>query len=144
MSRGPSKYKYKEGYMAKKEVTGWVGWVYFAGFLMMLSGVFQIIAGLVALFRDEVFLVGANNLFVLDYTQWGWIHLIFGVVLFLTALSLMSGGLWGRTVGVVLASLSAIANFAFISAYPLWAMLVITLDILIIYALLVHGDEAKA
>lgn len=129
--------------MATKEPTGWIGWVYFAGFLMMLAGVFQMIAGFTALVKDEVYIAGPNNLLLLDYTQWGWAHLLFGLVLFATSFSLMAGNAWGRTVGVILATLSAIANFAFVTAYPVWALTVIVVDILIIYALLVHGDEAQ-
>jgi hypothetical protein len=129
--------------MATKQITGWVGWVYFAGFMMMLVGIFQAIAGFVALFKDQVYLVAPNNLLVLDYTGWGWVHLIFGLVLFFTSFSLMAGQGWGRFVGALLAGLSAIANFAFIEAYPIWSILIIVIDVLIIYALLVHGDEAR-
>jgi hypothetical protein len=126
-----------------QDVSGWVGWVYFAGFLMLLSATFQMIAGLAGLFKDEVYVVGENNLLALDYTQWGWVHLLIGIVMLISAISLFNGNLWGRIVGVTLASLSAIANFAFISAYPLWSIVVIVVDIFIIYALLVHGDELK-
>lgn len=133
----------KELRQSPQDVSGWVGWIYFAGFLMLLSAVFQMIAGLVALFKDEVYVVGANRLVALDYTSWGWIHLIVGLVLLLTALSLFNGSWWGRFVGVVLASLSAIANFAFVGAYPIWSILIIAIDVFIIYALLVHGNEVR-
>lgn len=125
------------------EPTGWVGWVYFAGLLMILAGTFQVIAGLVALFKDTVFLVAPENLLVFDYSQWGWVHLAIGLVLFFSAFSVFSGGTWGRVFGSLLAGLSAIANFAFITAYPLWSIVVITLDVLIIYALMVHGREVR-
>lgn len=124
-------------------MSGWAGWVYFAGIMMMLAGIFQFIAGLVAIYRNEVFVVGANSLLVFDYSQWGWIHLIIGVLLFLAAFSVFAGGAFGRALGSMLAGLSAIANFAFFTAYPLWTIIVITIDILIIYALLVHGNELK-
>lgn len=122
--------------------TGWVGWVYFAGLMMMLAGIFQAISGLVAIFKDEVFVVGASSLLVFDFSQWGWVHLIIGVLLFLASFSVLAGGTFGRLVGSVLAGLSAIANFGFFTAYPLWTIIVISVDILIIYALLVHGGEA--
>ena len=124
------------------DMSGWVGWVYFAAFMMLLAGIFQSIAGLVALFRDQAFLVTSNNLFVLDYTQWGWLHLAIGVLLVVSALSLFQGNMWGRVMGVVLATLSAIANFGFLNAYPLWSMVVIAIDVFILYALIVHGREA--
>lgn len=125
------------------EITGWAGWVYFAGFMMMLAGIFQSIAGLVAIFRDNVFVVSGSGLLVFNYAEWGWVHLIVGILLFIAAFSVFGGGAFGRVVGSLLAGLSAIANFTFFFAYPLWSIIVITIDILIIYALLVHGGELK-
>lgn len=130
--------------MAKsnQEVSGWVGWVYFAGFMMMLAGIFQTIAGVVALFKDEVYVVGPERLLALDYTQWGWVHLILGVILVISASSLLSGKMWGRTIGVLMATLSAIANFAFLEAHPWWSLMIIVVNILVIYGIVVHGSEA--
>ncbi len=125
------------------DVSGWVGWQFFAAFLMMLAGVFQAIAGLVAIFQNQVLLVTPSHLVLMDYTQWGWVHLLIGIVLFLTSFSLMSGHLWGRMVGIALASLSAIANFAYLDAYPWWSLTIIILDVLIIYAIAVHGGEIR-
>lgn len=125
------------------QTSGWLGWVYFAGFMMMLAGIFHAIAGLVAIFKNEVFVVGGGSLLVLDFTGWGWLHLILGIVLFLAAFSVFAGGTFGRLIGAMLAGASAIANFAFFTAYPLWTIIIITIDILIIYALLVHGREAR-
>ena len=127
----------------QKDVTGWVGWIYFAGMLMLLIGIFQTIAGFVALFKDDLYLTAAGNLLVFDYSQWGWIHIILGIVLVITSFSLMAGGTWGRILGSLLAVLSAIANFAFLSAYPVWSSIMITIDVLILYALIVHGHETK-
>jgi len=123
--------------------TGWAGWVYFAGIMMMLAGIFQAIAGLVAIFKHGVFVTGSGNLLVLDFTQWGWVHLIIGGLLFLIAFSVLAGGTFGRVAGSFLAGLSAIANFAFFTAYPLWTIILIGVDILVIYALLVHGAEVR-
>lgn len=130
--------------MARNDnVTGWVGWVYFAGALMLVSGVFQGIMGLTALLNDKVFLVTPDKLAVLDYTQWGWVHLALGVILLTAGMSVINGGTWGRVVGVLLASLSLVANFMFLPAYPLWSIVVLVINVLVMYALLVHGDEAK-
>jgi len=123
--------------------TGWLGWIYFAGVLMMLVGIFQTIAGLVAIFQDDVYLVSANSLVLFDYSQWGWVHFTFGLVLFFTSFSLLAGQTWGRILGVFLAVLSAVANFAFLPAYPIWSTLVIVADVLIIYAITAHGREAR-
>lgn len=125
-------------------VTGWVGWVYFAGALMLISGVFQGIMGLTALLKNTVYLVTPDKLAVLNYTQWGWVHLALGVVLLTAGMSVINGGAWGRVVGVILASLSLIANFTFIPAFPVWSILMVLLNVFVLYALLVHGDEAKA
>lgn len=128
---------------ARNQPTGWVGWIYFASLMMMLVGGFQAIAGLVALFKDDFYLVTAKNLLVFDYSTWGWIHLLMGIVIFMAGVALMNGATWARMVGVLLAGVSLFANMAFLSAYPLWSILMIVVDILIIYALTVHGDEAQ-
>lgn len=124
------------------EVTGWTGWIAFAGIMMVLAGVFQGIFGLVALFQHTYYLVASSGLLLLtSYTSWGWIHLILGVVLVLAGMSLFTGSAFGRTVAVLLAVLSAIANLAFLPAYPIWSVIVIGIDILIIYAVTAHGRE---
>jgi|SRR3954451_2303837 hypothetical protein len=126
------------------EVTKWAGWVIFAGILMTMIGVFHGIEGLVAILRDNYYLVGKNGMVVeVDYTAWGWIHLITGVVLFAAGLGVQSGQMWARVVGVVVAVLSAIVNFVFIASYPLWSLTLIAMDILVIYALTAHGRETK-
>jgi hypothetical protein len=126
------------------EVTGWVGMIVFAGTVMLLIGTFHVIQGLVALFDDGYYVVGSNGLVVsVDYTQWGWVHLIAGIVVFAAGLGLFTGRTWARALGIILATLSAILNFAFIAAYPLWSMTVIALDIFVIYALTAHGSEMK-
>lgn len=124
-----------------KEVTGWVGWVAFAGVLAVVLGAFQALAGIVALFKNEVYVIGPENLWVFDYTTWGWVHLLWGVFLVLTGAAILSGKKWGRVVGVILASVSALVNFAFIPVYPFWSIVIIALCVFVIYALTVHGEE---
>lgn len=119
------------------------GWIVFAVILMLMSGFFHGIAGLVALFKDTVYVVGTNHLLVADYTAWGWTHLFISLLLIVSALSLLGGRMWGRIVGIAMASLSALANFAFIQAYPLWSIMIIVFDIFIIYSIAVHGGELK-
>ena len=129
---------------AESEVTGWVGWIVFAGTIMMLIGTFHVIQGLVALFDNAYYLVGQTGLVVsVDYTAWGWIHLISGVIVIAAGVGLFSGRMWARTVAVILVSLSAILNFAFIAAFPVWSLTVIALDVFVIYALTAHGAEMK-
>jgi hypothetical protein len=124
-----------------RQVTGWAGWVYFAGFLMVLMGIFEIINGLAALLNDKYFLVRNNNLVVFDYTTWGWIHLVLGIVVLMAGMAVINGRLWGRLFAVLLAILSFVANFTFIAAYPFWSVTIMTIDLFIIYALTVHGSE---
>jgi hypothetical protein len=125
--------------------TGWVGWIVFSGVLMTMLGVFQIIMGFVALFKEDYYLVGRTGLVLeVDYTVWGWVHLIFGIVILLAGFGVLAGQMWARVVGIILAVVSAIANIAFLAAYPIWSVIVITLDVLVIYALCVHGREVKS
>ncbi|MEL7974826.1 hypothetical protein AAG589_03120 [Isoptericola sp. F-RaC21] len=126
------------------ETSGWAGWVVFAGTLMIMLGVFHAIQGVVALFNDQYYLVGASGLTLqLDYSAWGWVHLIGGVVVLLAGFGLLAGQTWARVVGVLLAILSAVANFAFVAAYPVWSIVMIALDVLIIFALTAHGQELR-
>lgn len=125
--------------------TGWVGWVVFAGVMMMMVGGFHALAGFVALFDDGYYVTRPSGLVVnVDYTTWGWWHLIVGVIVFAAGCAVIVGQMWARVVGVVLAVVSTFTNAFFIAAYPLWSIIVITLDVLVIWALVVHGREAKS
>jgi hypothetical protein len=126
------------------QMTGWVGWVAFAGVMMLLVGSFHVIQGLVAVFRDEYFLVTKSGLTInVDYTTWGWTHVIGGAILILAGIAVFSGKVWARTIGVILAMLSAIVNIAFLAAYPIWSVTMIAVDVLVIWALTVHGGELR-
>ena len=125
-------------------VTGWVGWIGFAGMMMLLVGSFHIIQGLVAVFEDEYFLVGRSGLVVsVDYSAWGWAHLIGGAILIGAGIAVFTGKVWARTIGVILAMFSAIFNVGFLAAYPIWSAMMIAVDILVIWALTVHGGELR-
>jgi hypothetical protein len=124
--------------------TGWVGWIVFAGVMLVLLGIFHLIQGLVALFRDEVYLVGKHGLIVnVDYTAWGWVHVVGGLVAVLAGFCLMRAQLWARILAVVVALLSAVINVAFLPAYPLWSAMMIAIDVLVIWAVIVHGAEMR-
>lgn len=126
-----------------KQVTGWVGWIYFAGFLLLLEGFFQIIAGLVALLNDEFYTVVKDTLVVFDVTTWGWIHLILGLAIVAVGTSIFSGHLWARVVAIILVTLNILAQFTFVSAYPIWSTFSIIVGVLVVYALTVHGGETE-
>jgi hypothetical protein len=127
------------------EPTRWVGWIVFAGIMMIVVGGLHIFQGLVALIEDDYYQVGNNGLTIhLDYNAWGWTHLIFGVLVCAAAIGLLAGQLWARVVGVVLAVVSILVNVAFLAAYPIWSTIVIAIDILVIWALTVHGREVRS
>ena len=127
------------------EHTGWVGFVEFAGVMMVLLGLFHALQGLVALFQNDYFLVGTSRLLVhANYTAWGWTHLLIGVLIVVTGVSLVVGRLWARVVAVVLAVGSALVNAVFLAAYPFWSAIMIALDVLVIWAVTVHGREVRA
>jgi hypothetical protein len=125
-------------------ISGWVGWVVFGGIILLVVGTFQVIQGLVALFRSGYYLVAPSGLAVtVDYSTWGWVHIVLGVLIFATGLGLLSGRSAARVAGVVLAALSAVVNLGFAAAYPVWAVIVIALDVVVIYAIVVHGHELQ-
>jgi hypothetical protein len=120
----------------RREPSGWAnGAIIFAAALLLLIGSFQIVAGLVAILDDNFYVVTRNYTFDLDTTAWGWIHLLVGILLVVTAWGLGSGQTWARVTGIVLATVSAIANFLFIPYYPWWSLLVIAFDVWVIWAL---------
>jgi hypothetical protein len=129
---------------AGSEPSGWgVGWSVFAAVMMIMAGIWQGVAGLIAIFENEFYVATREYLFQFDATTWGWIHLLVGVVVGLAGLGLLAGQTWARVVGITLAVLSAIANFLFIPYYPFWSMLIIAVDVVVIWALAAHGRELK-
>ncbi|MCW2825362.1 MAG: Membrane protein [Aeromicrobium sp.] len=128
-----------------RDQTAWVGWIVFAGMMLMLVGSFHVIQGFVALFRDEVFVVGQKGLVLnVDYTAWGWTHIIGGAIAILVGGCLLAGQMWARIIAVIVAALSAIVNVAFLPAYPIWSVMMIAVDVLVIWAITVHGSEVKS
>ena len=121
------------------------GWTVFAGLMLIMAGMFGAMNGLVAIIQDEVFLVGEDNLVALDFTQWGWVHLMGGIVVACAGLFVaMSGATWARAVGIFAAFFHALGQFAFIQAYPFWTLAIIALDVVVIMGLLVFAeDEAE-
>jgi hypothetical protein len=125
-------------------MSGWVGWIVFAGIMMVMLGTFHIIDGLIALFQDEYFLVTNKGLTVhVDYTVWGWVHLIAGIIVVCAGVALFAGKTWARVVAIIVALVSAVLNIGFLSAYPIWSTIMIAVDVLIIWALTVHGGELR-
>lgn len=127
--------------MAKREVTNWVGWVYFASALLALLGGLQMISGLTGIFSNDFFIVTEDKLVAFDYTTWGWINLIIGTTLVLVSISLAIGKVWAQVVAIALTVISALASVAFMPAYPLWSIINLVIAGFVIYAIAMHGDE---
>lgn len=113
----------------------------FASVMLMIVGSFQFFAGLVGIINNESFVIGQEYVFKFDTTVWGWIHLLLGVLVFLAGLGLLQGATWARVAAVVVASISAIANFLWLPYQPWWSIIIITIDVFIIWAVTVHGRD---
>jgi hypothetical protein len=121
----------------------WMGWVRFAGVMMTIIGGFAVIEGFFALFSPTYVTLTGAGVLLFDLTAWGWVHLLLGVLVLATGLSLLnSAPAWARGVGIVLLALNTIVQLAFMPAYPFWSIILIVLDIVVIYALMVTWDDA--
>jgi len=126
----------------EKTVTGWVGWIMFAAYFLIIGGVFDIMQGLAALFRDQsYFVVAENGLLTFNFTSWGWIHLLFGLAMIGVGVLLLRGSTFARVIAIILVGLNMVSQFAWLAAYPVWGIIALIIDALILYALLVHGRE---
>jgi hypothetical protein len=115
------------------------GWVFFAAVMMVIGGCFGALQGLAAIIKSGYYVVPQDYFISVNATGWGWTHLILGAVVVLAGFALFRGAMWARILGILIASVSMIVNFAFIPVYPFWAMLVIGIDALVIWALAAHG-----
>lgn len=125
------------------EITGWVGWLGFASFMLLFAGFFNIIEGVADRARQAVFIHSSGDVWVLNYNRWGWINIILGILLVIAALSLIKGGAFGRVFGGLVVVLSMLAAATSIPIYPIWSVLILVVDALILYAIVVHGHELK-
>lgn len=121
----------------------WAGWIWFAAVIMVMVGLFNVVTGLTAIFRNQVFTVVPGGVLVFDLTTWGWIHLIFGLAQIAIAVGLFAAKGWALTFGVIIAGLNAVAQLVALPYAPLWALIVIVLDCVVIYAMIVHGSEVR-
>ena len=121
----------------------WGGWIVFAGWLLMIIGLIDIFEGLVAIIRKSYYVLGPEQVIVFDVRTWGWITLIWGVVLIAAGLGLLSGQSWARWFAIVVGSLALIEQLGFVGSaqYPLWALTVMILTGFVLYALIVRWNE---
>jgi hypothetical protein len=114
----------------------WAGGVsVFAASMMLVVGAFQFFEGLVAVANDTFYVKTPNYVLQLDTTQWGWIHMILGAIVVLAGVFIFTGNIVARSVGILIAGLSALANFFWLPYYPLWSITIIAIDVFVIWAL---------
>ena len=124
---------------------GWGSLLVFAGVMLAVVGVFQAMVGLTALLDDEILVVRSDALIVsADYTYWGWAHILLGTVAVVAAYLLLRGNMVGRVMATVIAVVNALVNFTFLPAQPLWSLLMIAFNVVVIYAITTHGAELQS
>ena len=129
--------------MASK--AGWAGWVAFAGLMMLIIGGIDFIEGLIAIIRGEYYVVHGDQLIVFNTTTWGWITLLMGIAVFFTGLGLLGMAGWARWLAILLVAVNLIEQLAWLgnSAYPLWTLCIVTLQIIVLFALTARWSEAR-
>ena len=129
--------------MNDRSMAGWIG---FAGILIVIIGAIDVFQGVIALAEDEYFVPTGSGFLVFDLTAWGWVLLIWGVLLVLAGLGLISGQGWARWFTIVVVSVNFIAQLGFLgnSQYPLWSLTVMALNIIVLYALTARWSESTA
>jgi hypothetical protein len=123
----------------------WAGWVWFAGLLMIVIGFLDFFQGLIAVVRDKYYVLGPEQIIVFDLTTWGWITLIWGIIVALAGFALLAGQGWARWFTIVVASLNFIVQLGFVGSnrYPLWALVAMALNIVVLYALIVRWSDVR-
>lgn len=125
--------------------SGWTGWVVFAGIILFTIGCLNAIQGLAAIFKDEVNVVTSSGLLVTtDFTAWGIFLLIWGGIMILAGVGLLSASGWARWFAIVLVVVNLIAQFAYFPAFPLWSLVIIGLNAAVLYALTARWGDARA
>jgi hypothetical protein len=116
------------------------GWAAFAGVIMFVVGSLDALWGLAAILNDDVVIVGGHGAIIADITMWGWVHLILGSAIALTGLGLLTGNTAARVFGVFFVAVNAVSQIVWFSSAPLWAFLLILLDVIILYQLTARWD----
>jgi len=127
--------------MNSKSMAGWIG---FAGLVMLILGVLAFVEGLIAVFEDGYYVVSESGHLVFDVNTWGWLMILWGIILALTGLSLIAGMGWARWLSILLVGLNVFAQLGFLgnSSYPLWSLVVLALNIIVLFALVVRWDDS--
>jgi|SRR5688572_1220358 len=126
-----------------KQVTGWTGWIMFAAIMMIIAGIAHTVYGLASLFNQGWYLYVNEQLYIVDSTTGGWLLMLIGILLLISGALLFSGNIIGRIMGVVLATLGILANLAYIGIAPIWSIVGIVVNAIVLYAIGAHGSEMK-
>ena len=128
--------------MNARSMAGWIG---FAGILMLIIGSLNVFQGLIALFDDEYYVVTQSGFLVFDLTGWGWIMLIWGIILALVGLALLNGASWARWTSIVLVGVNVFGQLGFLGNTndTVWLLITLTLNIIVLYALIVRWHESQ-
>jgi hypothetical protein len=119
------------------------GWAVFAAVVLFVSGTFGTIWGLAAILNDQVITVGGRGVIVADFTTWGWIHLVVGAIMIATSFGLFAMSGWARWTAIFFAMLNAILQVGAFPVFPLWSVVAVALDVIVIYQLTVRWDVAR-
>jgi hypothetical protein len=129
-------------YMSHRATTrGPTGWAVFAGVLLLMVGFLDFFYGLAAVLNDQVVVVGGHGAIIADLTTWGWVNMIIGAILVVTSLGLFTAQEWARWTAVFFVTLNAVSQVGIFTVAPIWALIVILLDVIIIYHLTVRASE---
>jgi hypothetical protein len=133
----------QQPYGRETETTGWTGWITFAGVMLIIGGSLGLIFGIVAAVNDTWVVFTNRGDVSLDLSTWGWVHIIVGAIVLLAGFGVFTGNILARIVGVLVAVVSLIAIFLWLPVYPIWSIIIITIDVLVIWALTAHGREMR-
>ena len=133
----------QQTYGPETERTGWTGWITFAGVMLIIGGSLGLIFGIIAAVNDNWVVFTNRGQVSLDLSTWGWVHIIVGAIVVLAGFCVFTGNILARIVAVAVAVVSLIANFLWLPVYPVWAIIIITIDVLVIWALTAHGGEMR-
>jgi hypothetical protein len=125
--------------------SAWAGWIAFAGLLMIVLGFIDFFEGLIAVIRKEYYVAAPNQIIVFNVSTWGWLTLLWGIVLAFVGLGLLNGSSWARWVSIVVIVVTIFEQLAFLgsAAYPLWALTVLVLSFIVLYALVARWHDAQ-
>ncbi|TCM51239.1 hypothetical protein [Kribbella sp. VKM Ac-2568] len=129
--------------MAAKKSGAWTGFVVFAGTMLLVIGGINVFQGFIALFDDEHLVVTPDNLILVDLTGWGWVLLISGLIMIAAGLGLLAAQTWARITAIVIVIVHAIIQIAWLGAYPVWSLLMIALDTVVLYALTAGWSDVR-